>query len=55
MVNGIFIKGKETVHFDFAENNVKSVTRRAATFIQYRCQIGHNFAHSENFSSIFGI
>ena len=36
LVNGIFIKPKETVHFDFAENNAKSVTRCAATFIQYK-------------------
>ena len=43
------------MHFDFAENNVKSVTRRAATFIQYRCPIGDNFAHSEHFPSKFGI
>ena len=55
LVNGIFIKGKETVHFDFAENNVKSATRRAATFIQYRCPIGDNCAHSEHFPSKFGI
>ena len=41
------------VHFDFAENNVKRVTQRAATFI--RCPLGHNFAHSVHFPSIFGI
>ena len=32
------------VHFDFAENNVKSVARGAATFIQFLCALGHNFA-----------
>ena len=32
------------MHFDFAENNVQSVTRRAATFILYLCPSSHNFA-----------
>ena len=35
--NGILFNRKEKVHFEFAENNVESVTRRAATFVQYRC------------------
>ena len=43
------------MHFDFAENNVKCVTRRAATFIQYRYLVGHNFAHSKHFPSKLGI
>ena len=51
LVYGIFIKRKETVYFDFAEKNVKSVTQRAATLIRYRCQLGHNFVHSAHFSS----
>ena len=51
LVNGIFIKRKETAHFDFAENNVKSITRRAATFIRYWCPLGHNFTHSGHFPS----
>ena len=55
LVNGIFIKRNETVHFDFADNNVKSVTRRAATFIRYRFPLGHNFAHSVPFPSKLGI
>ena len=48
---------KETVHLDFAENNVKSVARRAATFIRYRCPLalGHNFAHNAHFPSNLGI
>ena len=40
---------------DFAENNVKSVKRRAATFIRYRYALGHNFAHSAHFPSKLGI
>ena len=43
------------MHLDFAENNAKSVARRAATFIRYRCPLGHNFAHSAHFSSKLGI
>ena len=50
LVNGIFIQRKETVPFDFAENNVNSVTRRAATF-----PVGHNFTHSENLPFKVGI
>ena len=42
---------KRDVHFDFAENNVKSVKRRVGTFIRYRCQLTHNFAHSVHFPS----
>ena len=41
------------MHFD--ENNVKSVTRLAATFIQYQCPLGHNFAHGSRFPSKLGI
>ena len=55
LVNGIFIKRKEMVYLDFAENNAKSVARRAATFIRYRCPLGHNFAHSAHFPSKLGI
>ena len=43
------------MHFDFVENNVKSITRRAATFIRYRCSLGHNFANSAHFPSKLGI
>ena len=39
------------MNFDFYENNVKTVARRAATSIQYRCTLGHNFALSEYFRS----
>ena len=35
------------MNFDFLENNVKTVARRAATYIQYRCTLGHNFALRE--------
>ena len=49
--NGILFNRNEKVHFDFAENNVKSATRRAATFVQYRYPCSHNFAQSEYFSS----
>ena len=40
-----------TVHFDFAENNIKSVTRRAATVIHYRYPLDHNFAPGKYFPS----
>ena len=43
------------MHLDFAENNVKSIARCAATFIRYRCPLGHNFAHSAHFPSRLGI
>ena len=43
------------MHFDLAENNVESVTRRAATFIRYWCPLGHNFAHSAHLPSKLGI
>ena len=43
------------MHLDFAENNIKSVVRRAATFIGYRCPLGHNFAHIAHFPSKLGI
>ena len=55
LVNGIFIKRKGTVYLNFAENNVKSVARRAATFIRYRCSLGHYFAYSAHFPSKPGI
>ena len=40
---------------DFAENNVKTVAWRAATSIQYRYALDHNFALSEYFRSKLGI
>ena len=43
------------MHLDLAENNIKSVARPAATFIRYRCPLGHNFAHSAQFPSKLGI
>ena len=55
LFDGIFIKRWETVRFDFAENSVKSITRHAATFMQYGCPLCHNFAHSEQFPSKVGI
>ena len=45
LLDTVIVFNRKEVHFDFVENNVKSVTCRAATFVQYRC----HFAHSEHF------
>ena len=49
--NACFFKCKERVNFDFAENTVKTIAQRAATSIQYRCSLSHNFVLSEYFRS----
>ena len=43
------------MQINFAGHKVKYVAQRAATVIQYRCPLGHNFALSEYFPSKLGI
>ena len=51
LLDNVIVFNRKEVHYDWVENNVKSVTCRAAIFVQYRC----NLAHSEHFSSKLGI